>query len=78
MSNVHMCGRYHLRRREDPRLYYDIQGLEIIVPGAKTTTGIDVSLGWFKYKDLEKLFRNNITESSVVQLAERSAEQKLC
>jgi hypothetical protein len=49
------------RRRS--RLYYDIQAFEIIVPGAKTTTGIDNSLGWFKYKDLEKLFRNNIPKA---------------
>ena len=49
------------RRRS--RLYYDIQGIEILIPGAKTITGIDVSLGWFKYKDLEKLFRNNIPKA---------------
>jgi gliding motility associated protien GldN len=49
------------RRRS--RLYYDIQGIEILVPGDKTNTGLDVSLGWFKYKDLEKLFRNNIPKA---------------
>lgn len=62
MSNVHMVEDVIFDRRRS-RLYYDIQGLEIIVPGAKTTTGIDVSLGWFKYKDLEKLFRNNIPKA---------------
>ncbi|MFZ6009947.1 MAG: gliding motility protein GldN [Bacteroidota bacterium] len=39
------------------RLYYDIQCIQIIVPGALTTTGVDQELGWFKYKDLEKVFR---------------------
>jgi len=62
MSNVHMVEDIIFDRRRS-RLYYDIQALEIIVPGAKTTTGIDVSLGWFKYKDLEKLFRNNIPKA---------------
>lgn len=62
MSNIHMVEDIIFDRRRS-RLYYDIQGMEIIVPGAKTTTGIDVSLGWFKYKDLEKLFRNNVPKA---------------
>jgi gliding motility associated protien GldN len=62
MSNVHMVEDIIFDRRRS-RLYYDIQAMEIIIPGAKTTTGIDVSLGWFKYKDLEKLFRNNIPKA---------------
>jgi gliding motility associated protien GldN len=41
------------------RLYYDIQAIQIIVPGAKTTTQVDQELGWFKYKDLERVFRNH-------------------
>src|SRR5690606_7702934 len=41
------------------RLYYDIQAILIIVPGSETITQIDEYLGWFKYKDLEKLFRNH-------------------
>lgn len=41
------------------RLYYDIQAIQIIVPGSKTTTQVDEELGWFKYKDLEKVFRNH-------------------
>ena len=40
-------------------LYYDIQAIQIIVPGSKTTTQVDEELGWFKYKDLEKVFRNH-------------------
>jgi len=49
------------RRRS--RLYYDIQAIQLIVPGAKTTTTLDQSIGWFKYKDLEKLFRNNVPKA---------------
>lgn len=41
------------------RLYYDIQAIQIIVPGSKTSTQVDEELGWFKYKDLEKVFRNH-------------------
>src|SRR5688572_25461350 len=62
MSNIHMMEDIIFDRRRS-RLYYDIQAMEIIIPGAKTMTGIDVSLGWFKYKDLEKLFRNNIRKA---------------
>ncbi|HEY5746378.1 MAG TPA: gliding motility protein GldN [Chryseolinea sp.] len=62
MSSIHMMEDMIFDRRRS-RLYYDIQAFEIIVPGAKTTTGIDNSLGWFKYKDLEKLFRNNIPKA---------------
>ena len=39
------------------RLYYDMQAFELAVPGSKTRTGFNQTLGWFKYKDLEKLFR---------------------
>lgn len=39
------------------RLYYDIQALELLV--FDDNKGLFTSLGWFKYKDLEKLFRNN-------------------
>lgn len=41
------------------RLYYDIQAVQIIIPGSLTSTGIDQELGWFKYKDLERVFRNH-------------------
>jgi gliding motility associated protien GldN len=62
MSNAHVMEDVIFDRRRS-RLYYDIQAFEILIPGAKTNTGIDVSLGWFKYKDLEKLFRNNIPKA---------------
>jgi gliding motility associated protien GldN len=39
------------------RLYYDIQGIEM--QAFDDNTGTFKSLGWFKYKDLEKVFRNN-------------------
>ena len=39
------------------RLYYDIQAIELSVPGSKTKTQFDQSLGWVRYKDLEKVFR---------------------
>lgn len=41
------------------RLYYDLQAVLIIIPGSETTTQVDEYLGWFKYKDLERLFRNH-------------------
>ncbi len=62
MTTIHMMEDIIFDRRRS-RLYYDIQGMEIIIPGAKTNTGIDLSLGWFRYKDLEKLFRNNIPKA---------------
>lgn len=43
------------RRRS--RLYYDIQGVSIAVPGSETKDGFDLVIGWFKYKDLERIFR---------------------
>jgi gliding motility associated protien GldN len=39
------------------RLYYDMQAFELKVPGSKTQDGFNKSLGWFRYKDLEKIFR---------------------
>jgi gliding motility associated protien GldN len=62
MTLLHMVEDVIFDRRRS-RLYYDIQAVEVLIPGAKTQTGIDVSLGWFKYKDLEKLFRHNIPKA---------------
>jgi gliding motility associated protien GldN len=57
---------YQLRLMEDvifdkrrSRLYYDVQAIQLIVPGAETNTQVDEYLGWFKYKDLERVFRNH-------------------
>jgi gliding motility associated protien GldN len=49
------------RRRS--RLYYDIQAVQLIVPGTKTMNQVDNELGWVKYKDLEKVFRNHPREA---------------
>ena len=62
MSNVHMMEDIIFDRRRS-RLYYDIQAVEIIIPGAKSITIIVVSLVLFIYKDLEKLFRNNFPKA---------------
>lgn len=43
------------------RLYYDIQCLELLA--FDNNTGTFKSIGWFKYKDLEKLFRNKIDKA---------------
>jgi gliding motility associated protien GldN len=56
VSNVQIVEDIIFDKRRS-RLYYDMQGFELSVPGAKTRTGFNQSLGWFKYKDLEKLFR---------------------
>lgn len=40
------------------RLYWDIQSFEMIIPATEVATGIEKSVGVFKYKDLEKLFRS--------------------
>lgn len=62
MTKVNMVEDIIFDRRRS-RLYYDIQAIQILIPGDKTNTGLDVNLGWFKYKDLEKLFRNNIPKA---------------
>jgi gliding motility associated protien GldN len=56
VSNVQIVEDIIFDKRRS-RLYYDMQAFELSVPGAKTQTGFNQSLGWFKYKDLEKLFR---------------------
>lgn len=43
------------------RLYYDIQALGLQV--FDQNTGTYKPLGWFKYKDVEKAFRNNPTKA---------------
>jgi len=43
------------------RLYYDIQSLQL--SAFDLNTGTFKPLGWFKYKDLEKLFRNHPDEA---------------
>jgi gliding motility associated protien GldN len=55
------------------RLYYDIQCLEL--QAFDQNTGTFKTLGWFKYKDLEKLFRNNI-EKAIWFNRQNTAENK--
>lgn len=40
------------------RLYWDIQSFEMIIPSDEVATGIEKTVGVFRYKDLEKLFRS--------------------
>lgn len=40
------------------RLYWDIQSFEMIIPSTEVATGIMKTVGVFRYKDLEKLFRS--------------------
>jgi gliding motility associated protien GldN len=40
------------------RLYYDIQSVELIIPADQTATGLEKTVGVFKYQDLERLFRS--------------------
>jgi gliding motility associated protien GldN len=56
VSNIQIVEDMIFDKRRS-RLYYDIQAFELSVPGSKTQTGFNQSLGWFRYKDLEKLFR---------------------
>ena len=61
------------RRRS--RLYYDVQSIEIIIPGTETISGIDVEVATFSYKDLAKVFRNH-PEEAVWFNSQNSAENK--
>ncbi len=47
------------RRRS--RLYYDMLAMEF--SAFDETSGTYKSLGWFRYKDLEKLFRNHVKDA---------------
>lgn len=49
------------RRRS--RLYYDIQSIQVTVPGDQTANGVDNDVAVFRYKDLEKVFRNHPNEA---------------
>jgi gliding motility associated protien GldN len=56
MTTLNICEDMIFDKRRS-RLYYDIQGVELAIPGSKTKTGFNTSLCWIKYKDLEKVFR---------------------
>jgi hypothetical protein len=53
---INLCEDIIFDKRRS-RLYYDIQALELLV--YDENKGLFTSLGWFRYKDLEKVFRNN-------------------
>ena len=40
------------------RLYYEIQSIELLIPADQTATGLEKTVGVFRYKDLEQLFRS--------------------
>lgn len=56
VSNIQLMEDVIFDRRRS-RLYYDIQAIELQIPGSKTKSGFNQSLGWIKYKDVEKIFR---------------------
>lgn len=55
------------------RLYYDIQAIEMQAFDMNTSTY--KSLGWFKYKDIEKVFRNH-PEKAIWFNRQNTAENK--
>ncbi len=40
------------------RLYYDIQSIRLVIPAERFETGLEKTVGVFKYRDLEALFRS--------------------
>lgn len=45
--------------RKRSRQYYDIQTVGLILPSDKNPAGLEIPVAYFKYKDLEKLFRSD-------------------
>ncbi|MGA0558893.1 gliding motility protein GldN [Larkinella sp. VNQ87] len=45
--------------RKRSRLYYDIQTVGIVIPADKSPSGLETQVAYFKYKDLDKLFRSD-------------------
>lgn len=45
--------------RKRSRLYYDIQSVGIVLPADKNPAGYEVPVAYFKWKDLDKLFRSD-------------------
>jgi len=57
LSTLHLVEDVIFDKRRS-RLYYDIQGIGLIVPALKTQAQeFAEPKGWFKYKDLERIFR---------------------
>ena len=45
--------------RKRSRLYYDIQSVGIVLPADKNPAGYEIPVAYFKWKDLDKLFRSD-------------------
>lgn len=45
--------------RKRSRLYYDIQSIGIVLPADKNPAGYEIPVAFFKWKDLDKLFRSD-------------------
>ncbi|WP_266367546.1 gliding motility protein GldN [Tellurirhabdus rosea] len=45
--------------RKRSRLYYDIQTVGLVLPADKNPAGLEVPVAYFKYKDLDQLFRSD-------------------
>ena len=45
--------------RKRSRLYYDIQSIGIVLPSDKNPAGYEIPVAYFKWKDLDKLFRSD-------------------
>lgn len=57
VSNLEIVEDVIFDRRRS-RLYYDIQAIQLIIPGSKNAqTGFNKGICWLKYKDVEKVFR---------------------
>ncbi len=44
------------------RQYYDMKSITLIIPAAKTSTGLDREVASFRYKDVDRYFRSNPTK----------------
>jgi len=45
--------------RKRSRLYHDIQSIGILLPADKNPAGLEVPVAYFRYKDLDRLFRSD-------------------
>ncbi len=45
--------------RKRSRLYYDIQSIGIVLPADKNPAGLEIPVAYFRYKDLDQLFRSD-------------------
>ena len=74
ISILHICEDVIFDRRRS-RLYYDIQGITLVIPANKFETGVFRIVGTFKYKDLDALFRS-MPEEAIWFNRQNSAEHR--